>query len=245
MEEATSEKAQKNVQSNKSDKVKQPAHSHSGHRKRLRDRFIREGGLDSFQPHNALELLLFYGIPRMDTNDAAHSLMDRFGSLNGVFNASADELQEVDGIGKNAAALIHSMSYLFIQYQKPEDAMYITSTEEAAKYLISQFTNCKYETFIMLCLNNSCRLVQKQVLSDDGRHFSQIDVSRIISTALNCNAAGVIFAHNHPEGLCLPSREDADGAHILTETLESAGIVVLNHIIISGSDYYGFAEHEP
>ena len=75
---------------------------HDGHRERLKERFI-EHGLTSFNELNALEMLLFYAIPRKDTNPIAHALLDRFGSLNAVFDASVRELCEVEGIGQNAA----------------------------------------------------------------------------------------------------------------------------------------------
>ena len=74
---------------------------HDGHRERLRRRFL-ENGLDGFNELNALELLLFYAIPRRDTNELAHALIDRFGSLQGVFEASPQELGETPGIGGNA-----------------------------------------------------------------------------------------------------------------------------------------------
>ena len=89
---------------------------HEGHRDRLRQRFLQEG-LENFQDHNVLELLLFYSIPRKDTNEEAHNLINRFGSLSGVFDASFEELCEVKGIGENSAALIKIMPELFKKYE--------------------------------------------------------------------------------------------------------------------------------
>ena len=78
---------------------------HSGHRSRLRQRFLKQG-IEGFEPHNILEILLFYGIPYRDTNDIAHKLIDKFGSLEGVFDADIKELTKIDGIGENSATLI-------------------------------------------------------------------------------------------------------------------------------------------
>ena len=89
---------------------------HSGHRDRMRQRFIRDG-LDSFQDHEALELLLFYAIPRRDVNELAHRLLLRFGSLSGVFDASMDQLTTVEGLGPQAAALIKLVPQLNRKYQ--------------------------------------------------------------------------------------------------------------------------------
>ena len=88
---------------------------HKGHRKRMKEEFL-QGGLDHMQPHRVLEMLLFYAIPQGDTNELAHRLIERFGSLTGVLDASCDELMDVSGIGSHAAVLIHFISALARYY---------------------------------------------------------------------------------------------------------------------------------
>lgn len=95
---------------------------HEGHRERLKNRFLTSS-LDNFEPHNILELLLFYSIPRQDTNEIAHALLDRFGSLKGVFDADFSELIKIKGIKENSATLIKlipqiSRAYMFEEINK-------------------------------------------------------------------------------------------------------------------------------
>ena len=78
---------------------------HEGHRQRLKERFIKNG-LSDFEDHNVLELLLFYSVPRSDTNELGHKLLKKFGSLSNVFDAPVDELCKVEGIGLHSATLI-------------------------------------------------------------------------------------------------------------------------------------------
>ena len=85
---------------------------HDGHRQRLKERFCKEG-LDNFDEHQVLELLLFYCIPRMDTNPIAHALLNRFGRLAQVLEAPVEELEKVPGIGHNAAVFL-SLIFLAI-----------------------------------------------------------------------------------------------------------------------------------
>ena len=88
---------------------------HSGHRDRLRERYLTEG-LDNFPPHNVLELLLFYSVPRRDTNVLAHRLIEQFGSLVGVLNAAPEQLAQVEGIGMNAALHLHLVADIARRY---------------------------------------------------------------------------------------------------------------------------------
>ena len=88
---------------------------HDGHRNRLKNRFLNEG-LTNFEDHNVLELLLFYSIPRSDTNEIAHELLNKFGSLHGVFEAGMEDLMSVNGISRHSAVLIKMIPELFVVY---------------------------------------------------------------------------------------------------------------------------------
>ena len=95
-------------------------------------------GLDSFEPHNILELLLFYSIPRKDTNETAHLLLKRFGSLSAVFDAPFSELIKVKGISESSATLIKLIPALSRAYlsDKAKHTKEIDSPEKAASVLI-------------------------------------------------------------------------------------------------------------
>lgn len=137
---------------------------HDGHRQRLLQRFLREG-LDGFDEHNILELLLFYAIPRKDTNELAHRLMDDFGSLAGVLDASAQELQQVEGVGENTAGFLKLLPELTrVYYSQKQQDLCLASTEQAGRFLLPRFIGRQEETVLLTCLDGKCRVLSCTVL---------------------------------------------------------------------------------
>lgn len=140
---------------------------HKHHRQRLKERFLQEG-LDSFDPVNILELMLFYAIPQGDTNPTAHRLLDTFGSLSGVMNASVENLCQVKGVGQHAATLIK----LFAAVVRPylDDAnrggVVLQSTDEICRYLLPKFAGRTVETFYLVCLDGRRRVNYCGILSE-------------------------------------------------------------------------------
>ena len=128
---------------------------HDGHRERLRARFA-EHGLESFNELNALELLLCYAIPRRDTNELAHRLLDAFGSLSGVFQASMQELTSIPGIGENSAMLILMVPQIVkkAHVSKAKETKIIRNSTDAGNYLLPYFLDEQDEIVMMLCLDN-------------------------------------------------------------------------------------------
>ncbi|MCD7774393.1 MAG: DNA repair protein RadC [Clostridiales bacterium] len=223
----------------------QSENSHAGHRKRLRERFITQGSLDSFQPHNSLELLLFYSIPRADTNDLAHKLIDTFGSFKGVFDAPYESLKQVDGVGENTAVLIKLIPSLFREYLKDgaSNQKYINSTEDALDFLRPEFVCLETERFFMICLDKTGKILNKSIISKGSTGYAEIDTRSLISAAMNCHASSVVLAHNHPSGMCAPSREDNTATMTIVKTLHAIDVTVLDHIIVSEEEFFSFAEH--
>ncbi|MCD7828756.1 MAG: DNA repair protein RadC [Clostridiales bacterium] len=223
----------------------QSENSHAGHRKRLRERFITQGSLDSFQPHNSLELLLFYSIPRADTNDLAHKLIDTFGSFKGVFDAPYESLKQVDGVGENTAVLIKLIPSLFREYLKDgaSNQKYINSTEDALDFLRPEFVCLETERFFMICLDKTGKILNKSIISKGSTGYAEIDTRSLISTAINCQASSVVLAHNHPGGICAPSREDNTATLTIVKALNAINVNVLDHLIISEKEFFSFAGH--
>ena len=133
---------------------------HEGHRKRLRETFLKNG-LDNFQSHNVLEMLLFYTIPRSDTNETAHRLMDRFGSLSAVLEAPVDELMKVKGVGERTAAFLHLIPEITRVYlkDKQENIKVLDTPEKVAAYLLPYFVGKTKENIVLLCLDNKLSLI--------------------------------------------------------------------------------------
>lgn len=224
------------------DKKKNP---HEGHRQRIRDKFISEGNLDNFAEHNILEFLLFYSVPRSDTNELAHTLIDAFGSIKGVFDAPYEALTSIDGIGQNSAVLLKFIPAISRIYtsQQSSDIKLIKSTEEAVAYLRPKFMAMKNEALIMLCMNKSDRILKCSVISNGGIDYTQVDVRKILFDIISCHATEIIIAHNHPGGLCVPSKGDVEMTQMIASSLSNTGTTLKNHIIIADNDYFSFADN--
>jgi len=216
---------------------------HDGHRSRMKKRFLQYG-LASFDDHNILELLLFYAQPRKDTNATAHRLMDAFGSLDAVFEAPPQALMQVEGVGESAAVLIHLVPEAARRYRiaKETNGTIIASSEDAGRYMIPRFLNCRDEAVYMLCLDPKHRVLGCHELGGGGPTSVSVNVRRIVEIALNQNAAAVILAHNHPNGLAIPSAEDRRTTRRVRDALALVGIPLLDHIIVAGEDFVSMSD---
>ena len=208
---------------------------HDGHRQRLIARFLEEG-LDSFEEHNVLELLLFLSV-------LAHRLIDAFGSLAGVLEAPYSELLQIEGVGENTAALIKLMPEMARAYLSRErEEICLDSTEKAGRYLLPRFIGRREETVFLVCVDAKCRVLSCGMLHRGSVNASEVNLRKIIAAALNYDAAGVILAHNHPGGVALPSPEDLDTTRRVRSVLEAMGVQLMDHIIVADGDYVSLAD---
>ena len=211
---------------------------HDGHRQRLRDRFI-EYGMESFTDIEALEILLFYAVPRRDTNTLAHALLEHFGSYRGVMEADLDALEKVPGIGRNAAALIklvaaHSMRY---QIALRSDVKRISSVEDAGEYLRPFFAYAKRELVYMMCLDARQTVIRCHPLAEGASGQVNLAARDVAEVALSHKAVTVILAHNHPSGVALPSDSDIATTKRLLQTLSLLGVELYDHLIFAGDEF--------
>ncbi len=213
------------------------ANVHDKHRIRLRERF-RANGLDDFQQHQVLELLLFYAIPRKDTNEIAHMLLEKFGSLAGVMDAPIEELVKVKGIGDGAATLLKLIPGVCRFYFDDRNTLgtLLQSTEDIVKFLIPKFVGETEEKVMLLCLDNRNRVVGCPMICRGDVVSANFTPRRVVETAIKYRATNVVLSHNHPMNDALPSRADLNTTFELYETLQRVNIRLLDHIIVSGSD---------
>ena len=216
---------------------------HDGHRQRLKERFLREG-LDHFSDVQVLELLLFYCIPRQDTNPIAHSLLERFGSLSQVLEAPAEELCKVPGIGQSAAVLVSMMLPIsrFYQKNRTENVRILTSMDACGEYLVPYFHGRRNETVFLLCLDAKCKVLGCREMGEGSVNSAGVPIRRIVETALGLNATTAILAHNHPSGFALPSGEDIQTTHRVAAALSAVEITLADHIIVADGDYVSIAQ---
>jgi DNA repair protein RadC len=216
---------------------------HDGHRERLRQRFLSEG-LEGFAEHNVLELLLHYAMPRRDTNPLAHGLIEHFGSLSGVLDASVEELCKVQGVGVHTASMLALMPPLFKRYQLSgqKSERCIDTVEKAGAYLIPQFIGAKSEVVFLLCLDAKGKLLGCRQLFEGSVNAAQIGTRKVVETALTLRASSVILAHNHLSGVALPSKEDEATTLTLRSALAAVGVTLADHIIVADNDFVSLAQ---
>ena len=218
---------------------------HDGHRQRLKERFRRES-LDNFDELQVLELLLFYCIPRRDTNPLAHRLLDHFGSLTAVLEASPEELEKVEGISREAATFLPMAIQVgrYYQVRRAAPGDILRTTEQCGNYLMPYFFGRETETVFLLCLDAKCKVICCKKVGEGNVNSANIPIRRVVEMALSANATTVVLAHNHPSGLALPSADDIQTTHRVAAALETVEIVLADHIVVCRDDFVSLVQSQ-
>ena len=223
--------------------MSKPSQIHAGHRQRLKDRFLQEG-LDHFSQVNALELILFYCVPRKDTNPLAHKLLDHFGKLHHVLEASYDELMKVEGVNANIATyltMIHAAGRYYVKNRSQENVI-LTTIEQCGEYLMPHFYGLQNETVFLLCLDAKCKVLSCKKVGEGSVNSASISIRKIVENALGSNAVSVVLAHNHPSGLAIPSTEDIQTTHRLGRALNAVEILLVDHIVVADDEFVSIVQ---
>ena len=172
---------------------------HEGHRARKKEQF-RAHGLDAFADHEVLELLLYYAVPRQDTNPIAHRLMQKFGSLEAVFSADRETLEEVEGVGENASTLLTLMLPLMRRVRASAGAheTVLSDAEQAGDYFLDLFFGEREEKLYEVCLDAKGRLLACHLVAEGDTDSVQLNMRKIVENALKCGASSVLLPHNPP-----------------------------------------------
>ena len=214
------------------------------HRKRLRERFIRNGP-EGMQDYEILELLLTFAIPRKDVKPLAKDLMGRFGSFSAVLDASQKELEEVAYLGPISSTLIRLVKeiggvYLAEKLKKKE---VLSSPQAVLDFARLKLAGLPWEVFMVIYLNSKNKVLGHQILQEGTVDRAAIYPRRLIEEALARHAAGIILIHNHPSGDSAPSPEDKQLTRALTEAARTIDLRVLDHIIVGKEGYFSFTEN--
>ncbi|MBF0152513.1 MAG: DNA repair protein RadC [Magnetococcales bacterium] len=218
---------------------------HLGHRKRLRNRFLVEG-IDQFEPHQVMELLLFYALPRRDTNDIAHVLLHRFGTLSAVLEADLQDLATIPGIGEKAAAflaMIPQITRYYLRDRACREQSPLNTPETTQKYLVPLMAGRPEEVFYLLCLDSRFRLIYPALIKRGTVNGVLVEPRLVVETALRHKAAAVILAHNHPSGHLTPSAQDVQFTRLIQQTMIPIGIQVIDHIIVADETIFSFVQN--
>ncbi len=218
---------------------------HSGHRARMKTRYL-EQGLDALADHEALELLLYYAIPRADVNPLAHRLIERFGSFSAVLEADVQELKQVEGMGESAALLIRLMRDLnrrfLIEKAQGDGRPVLAETEAAGTFFLPYFHGLMEEQVYVAFLDDRFRLLKCRRMFDGGVNSAPVNVRKLVEAAIQYKATNLILAHNHPAGQALPSVEDRDTTRKLAAALQALSLQLADHIIVAGEEFLSMAE---
>ncbi len=211
---------------------------HEGHRMRMKHRYLHEG-LDHFEPHEILELLLYYSIPRRDINDIAHRLIDRFGSVANVFDADVNALCEVEGISESSAILLNMIPQLSRVYEHSKWDRHATlaTVDAIGQYAISMYIGKKNEEFGIICLDSNHKVHFSGLIIKGTINQTEAYPRLIVAEVLKHNAVNVVLTHNHPSGSIMPSANDREATKNIVAALEAIGVTVKDHIIVSGDRF--------
>ena len=210
---------------------------HSGHRKRVKAEFLTRG-LEGWPEHRVLELLLFYALPQGDVNGLAHELIERFGSLAGVLDASADELCKVKGVSEHTAVLLRLIPQIGGKYIGSRTDMpgMIHTPEQARAVLEPYFFGARNEMSYILCLDGKSKVLGVRKLSEGCIDATSVNLRRIAEEAMALRAMKIYLAHNHVSNIALPSRNDLNTTMLIRQVLGGIGVQLVDHLIFVDDD---------
>ena len=214
---------------------------HAGHRDRVIKKFLISP--NAFADHEVLEALLFYAIPRVDTNPLAHKLIKMFGSLSGVFSASKAQLLTVDGVGEKTATYLLAIGQVIGRVSKhKKKPICLMNTEQVKDWLSEFFVNKDFETFVMLMLDDKYNLLGHCVFSDKKRSTVKAEIPEVVKAINIHKPKFAIFSHNHPSSDVTPSEMDDFTTKKLNVICEINDVNLIDHIIMSEKDSYSYRQ---
>ncbi len=216
-----------------------PKGLHDDHRKRVRKEFLANGFNSDTPPHKIVEMMLFYSIPRVDTNETAHLLMDNFGSISKLIDARPEDIMKVKGAGENTAIFLKFIRFIANYYvnEKHSGTKRFNHIDEICSFLFDKYLGFKNEVIAITSLDNSGGYLGFDIIGEGDIASVGISARQVIEIVIKRNAAAIILSHNHPGGRAIPSNEDLQATAVIADALRRIDVVLLDHIIIVDDDY--------
>lgn len=212
---------------------------HEGHRQRLKKRYLLTDG-KGFSEHEILELLLFYAIKRQNTNELAHDLIEKFGSINNMIELSIDELKQVKGVGDECALLlkvVFSTAKKYVEGQHVEMKV-LNNIRDVVMYADLLTLGAINEQLYGIFLDDRLQVIDTVLLGVGSLNLIRPILRIILEQCLFKRATQVILFHNHPKGELTPSREDIDFTLTIERELDIINVRLIEHVIINGTGDY-------
>lgn len=221
---------------------------HEGHRQRVKNRFLKHG-LDSFEDHQVLEALLFYSVPKKDTNELAHLLLNTYGTIDKVFDAEYDDLIKIKGIGENTASLIKfiqmiSKRYVYSTFIQDE-AIRLDNPEKLTSFCRTLFKGEKKEVVYAIALDDELYLIDKMKINSGEPNRVDVPFRNLTEFAIKCNCTRMVITHNHPNGSMFPSRADIYSTSSVADQLSSVDVELVDHIVVGRNGATSIREQNP
>lgn len=213
-----------------------------GHRQRMKNRFFNEG-IDSFEPHEVLEMLLYFSLPRVDTNPLAHKLIDKFGSFHGVLEASPEDLSSF-GLTDNTVALLKMLPAFSNYYVKSRalGTRTLPNSTAVGNYAVDMIGIRSHEVFAVICLDAQNRIKNFEIIAEGSVNTTSVSPRKIAECVLRHNCVRAVLVHNHPSGSLMPSSDDKIMTSRLRTMLDSIGVGLLDHIIVADGRFCSMRE---
>ena len=211
---------------------------HDGHRERLRGKADRYG-IECLEQHEQLELLLGYCLKRVNTNEMAHELLDKAGSMHGVFSLSASEIKKIKGLGEHASFFLRLIGFIIERPKTPpKSRIDLSRMSEFAEYAKMLFGGTDREVLYVLLLDRRFKLIKYTEVADGSAWQIGVDKTKIARAAIDDDAAAAVLLHNHPRGEAQPTRDDLNFTVEIERTFSAVGVPLLEHIVYAEGECY-------
>lgn len=214
---------------------------HSGHRSRLRSRFLKGGG-DALADYEMLELLLFMAIPRRDVKPLAKELLTRFGDFSGVISASPSELGKVKGMGEGAVVALKSVQTAAVRLAREQvmEKPVLSNWKALQDYVRAAMAHLKREQFRVLFLNRKNALIADEIQGEGTVDHTPVYTREVVKRALELGASAIILVHNHPSGDPKPSKGDIVMTREIIDACKKLDVAVHDHLVVGKSGTSSF-----
>ena len=216
---------------------------HTNHRKRLLDT-ISQIGFENVNEYVALEFILTYIIPRKDTNPLAHLLINEFGSVPAVLDATVEQLKNIDGLNERSAKLITMIPQIVNRYcfEREENKKYLTTYKDIADFYTKFMQNKSSEEFYLTCLDDKYKILNHKKIAQGELTSINLRPQDVASMIVNTkNTTKIIISHCHPDGLCSPSNTDMISTNKIIDISKLLGVKFVDHIIVGKDGCYSFS----